>query len=196
MPVAPPVLVNVLILLIVVATGVALITRRVGVPYTVGLVVAGLGLGAFRLIAAPHLTRELVFSVFLPGLVFEAALRLRFADVRRDLQAIVALAVPGVVLALLLTAVLLVMASRLLPGADGFGWRQGLVFGALIAATDPIAVVALFRSLAAPARLTVLIEAESLLNDGTAIVFFGLIMTATAGGDALFSHLLLEFFRV
>ena len=98
--------------------------------------------------------------------------------------------------ALGLTAVLLVGGSALFDFAQGFSWRQGLVFGALIAATDPIAVVALFRSLAAPSRLTVLMEAESLVNDGTAIVFFGLILSATAGSSVQVPAMILEFVRV
>lgn len=193
---AAPHVQNVLILLILVATIVSLVTRRIGMPYTVGLVLTGLALGAMRVIEAPHLTKELVFAVFLPGLVFEAAYHLRTSDVRQNRRAIVALAIPGVVVAMLLTAGLMVGSSSLLALQEGFGWRQGLVFGSLIAATDPIAVVALFRTVAAPRRLTVLVEGESLLNDGTAIVFFGLILTATAGGGVHLAGLGIEFVRV
>ncbi len=180
-PAAAPHTENIVFLLVAIATGVALLSRWARIPYTVALVVAGLALGALQVVAAPHLTKELVFAVFLPGLLFEAAFHLRFADVRRDGVALVALAIPGVGVALALTAAVLVAASQGLGLSDGFDWRQALVFGSLIAAMDPIAVVALFRSLGAPSRLTTLVEAESLLNDGTAIVFFGLVLAATTG---------------
>ena len=184
---------NIVILLVAIATGVALLARWLRVPYTVALVIAGLALGALHVVVAPHLTRELVFAVFLPGLVFEAAFHLRYAEVKRDAAALVALAIPGVGVSLGLTATVLVVASRALGMADAFDWRQAMVFGALIAATDPIAVVALFRSLGAPARLTMIVEAESLLNDGTAIVFFGLVLAVIAGATASASALLLQF---
>ena len=184
---------NIVILLVAIATGVALLSRWARVPYTVALVVAGLALGALQVVAAPHLTKELVFAVFLPGLVFEAAFHLRYADVKRDGIALVALAIPGVGVALALTAVVLVAASKTFGLVDAFDWRQALVFGSLIAATDPIAVVALFRSLGAPSRLTTLVEAESLLNDGTAIVFFGLILAATTGAAVSAPALVLKF---
>jgi CPA1 family monovalent cation:H+ antiporter len=191
-PVAPQTE-NIVIILIAIATGVALASRWLRVPYTVALVVAGLTLGTLHAVEAPHLTRELVFALFLPGLVFEAAFHLRYQDVRRDAVPVIALAIPGVGIVLTVTAAALVAGSRTLGMTDGLGWRQALVFGSLIAATDPIAVVALFRSLGAPPRLTMLMEAESLLNDGTAIVCFGLVLAATAGAPIGAATLLLRF---
>jgi CPA1 family monovalent cation:H+ antiporter len=187
---------NIAVLLGAIATGVALVSRWIRVPYTVALVIAGLVLGALHVVTPPHLTRELLFALFLPGLVFEAAYHLRYGEVKRNGMAVVALAVPGVVVALLVTAALLVASSRMFSIGGGIGWPQALVFGALIAGTDPIAVVALFRSLGAPARLSMLLEAESLLNDGTAIVVFGLILTATAGAGVSFSALVIDFASV
>lgn len=172
---------NVLILLVVIATAVALVTRRVPVPYTVALVVTGMVLGAFHVIDAPHLTKPLLFAVFLPGLVFEAAFQLAWTDLRRDGVAITALAVPGVVASIALTATVLMLLRHWVGPDVAFGWRQALVFGAVVAATDPIAVVSLVRSLGAPKRLAVLLEAESLLNDGTAIVLLALVLTAVRG---------------
>ncbi|MGH7522947.1 MAG: cation:proton antiporter [Gemmatimonadales bacterium] len=188
-----PHIANIVILLIAIATGVALASRWLRVPYTVALVVAGLALGTLHAVAAPHLTKDLVFAIFLPGLVFEAAFHLRYDDVRRDAASVIALAIPGVGIVLALTAVALVGGSKVLGIIDAFGWREALVFGSLIAATDPIAVVALFRSLGAPPRLTMLMEAESLLNDGTAIVCFGLVVAATAGAPIGAATLLLTF---
>jgi CPA1 family monovalent cation:H+ antiporter len=169
-----------LVLLFVAASVVALAAQRFRVPYTVALVLAGLGLGAVKQSMAIHLTKETLYSVFLPGLIFEAAYHLDFAEFRRSVRAIFALAVPGVIVAIGATAWLLVMVSRLPGSVTGFGWREALVFSALIAATDPIAVVALFKSLGAPKRLGVLTEGESLINDGTAIVLFSIIYSAAS----------------
>ena len=185
-----------LVLLFVVATMVALVARRLRLPYTVALVLAGLALGGLHALDPPHLTEELLFSVFLPGLLFEAAFHVDASHLRRNLVAIVALAVPGVVASIALTAVLLLpLAARLPPVAD-FDWRTALVFGALISATDPIAVVALFKSLGTPRRLGLLLEGESLLNDGTAIVFFTLALGLVAGSRVEPQRLALEFVRV
>ncbi len=178
---------SVLILLLIVAMAVAVAAERLRVPYTVSLVLAGLLLGGLHVMNAPHLTKELLFSVFLPGLVFEAAFHLEYQDFRRHLMGTLALAVPGVAASIALTALILVLASPALGAAGSFTWGPALVFGSLIAATDPIAVVALFRSLGAPQRLSALLEGESLLNDGTSIVIFGLIVggaTATVAGVA------------
>jgi CPA1 family monovalent cation:H+ antiporter len=177
------------VLLFLVATVVALAARRVRVPYTVALVVAGLVLGATGALDAPPLTQELLFTLFLPGLLFEAAFHLEVRDFWRDRLTLTALAVPGVVAAMALIAVALVPAMRLVgvPGATtaGLGRPAVLLFAALISATDPVAVVALFRTLAAPRRLSVLVEGESLLNDGTAIIFFTLALGALAGPVSL-----------
>ncbi|MEP7326637.1 MAG: cation:proton antiporter, partial [Gemmatimonadota bacterium] len=158
------------LVLFIVATAVALLARRLRLPYTVALVVAGLLLGQLHAFPAPHLTHDLLFKVFLPGLIFEAAFHFDLGHFRRDQALIMSLAVPGVLAATLLTAAILVPAAQLLPLTDSITWKHALVFGALIAATDPIAVVGLFRSLGAPPRLGALLEGESLLNDGTAIV--------------------------
>ena len=184
------------VMLFAVATAVALVARWIKVPYTVALVVAGLVLGSARVIDPPHLTKELLYAVFLPGLVFEAAFHLDAQKFWQNKLAIHALAIPGVAAAIGLTAILLQPVASALHFVDGFGMRHALVFAALIAATDPIAVVALFKSLGAPKRLTVLVEGESLLNDGTAVVFFTLILGAVTGGSFSVGGALLDFVRV
>ncbi len=171
------------IVLFCVATTVALAVRRFRVPYTVALVLAGLGLGAAQLIAAPHLTKELLFAVFLPGLLFEAAFHLKAERLRENTKSILLLAVPGVVAAIAVTGAMTAWSVRGLSVDLTFTLSHGLVFGALIAATDPIAVIALFRSLHVPSRLALLVEGESLLNDGTAVVFFSLILGVIVGGS-------------
>ncbi len=187
---------NVLIVMVVIATAVAIVARRLAFPYTVGLVVAGVALGSLNVLQAPHLTHDLLFGVFLPGLVFEAAYQMPYSEFRKNKLAILSLAVPGVAAGIALTAALLVaLAGALLPDAN-FGWRSALVFGGAVAATDPIAVVALLRTMAAPARLNLLLEGESLLNDGTGIVFFSLIVALTAGAAISVGGVVLQFVEV
>ena len=160
--------------MLLIVTLVAVVTRRFRVPYTVALVVAGLilSLGARLDIG---ITPQLILTLFLPPLVFEAAFHLPLRDLRRDRTTIILLAVPGVLLAMAAVGGALAMAGGLsLPAA--------LVFGALIAATDPVAVLAIFRKLGIPKRLEVLLEAESLFNDGTAIVLFNLALAGALSG--------------
>jgi CPA1 family monovalent cation:H+ antiporter len=184
------------VLLFVVATAVAIAARRLRLPYTVALVLAGLALGAVHLFEPPNLTKELLYAVFLPGLLFEAAFHLEFRDFWRNRAALVALAVPGVTASVALTALLLEQMTRTLGLGEGFGWGYALVFGSLIAATDPIAVVGMFKSLGAPRRLSVLLEGESLLNDGTAIVLFALALDFTSGNSVSAPGMVVEFFRI
>jgi len=184
------------VLLFVIATAVAIGVRRWRIPYTVALVLAGLGLGWAHAFEAPPLRKELLFSVFLPGLVFEAAFHIEFRQFWRNRLAIVSLAVPGVVAATALTALVLTPVAGGLHFAEGFNWHYALVFGALISATDPIAVVPIFRNLRVPQRLSVLLEGESLLNDGTAIVFFTLSLGLVAGTQVSAGGLALDFFTI
>jgi len=190
-----------LLLLFLIASGVAIAARRLHLPYTVSLVLVGLGLGALQLFKAPELTKEILFMVFLPGLIFEAAFNMRFTNLWRDRLAILSLVIPGVAISIGLTATLLVLATTAFHHLLGtylqpIGWGLALIFGAAVAATDPISVVALLRQLGMPPRLTLLLEGESLLNDGTAIVFFGLVLsfiTHQVNGPA---SLFIEFGRV
>ena len=184
------------ILLFLVATAVAIAVRRLYVPYTVALVVAGLLVGAWHLFPAPHLTRELLYSAFLPGLLFEAAFHLQFDEFWRNRLTIGALAVPGVVASTALIAVLLAPAVHSAGALTGFSWHQALVFGALISATDPIAVVSLFRTMGAPHRLTTLLDSESLLNDGTSIVFFTLALSLVSGAAGRPGAIAAEFLSI
>jgi CPA1 family monovalent cation:H+ antiporter len=156
--------------LLLVVSLVAIAVRRLRVPYTVALVLVGL-LITFGQSSQFDLTPELILALFVPPLVFEAAFHLEFKRLRDTLLPILVLAVPGV---LLTTAIVGVTVSA----GVGLPLTSGLVFGALIAATDPVAVVALFRALGAPKSLTVLVEGESLFNDGTAIVVFNVMLAA------------------
>lgn len=185
-----------LLVLFAVATFVAILARRLRMPYTVALVVAGLVLGTSRLFTPPHLTKELLYAVFLPGLVFEAAFHLDAKRFWQNKYAITGLAVPGVLVAIGLTAGLLTGLGGVLHLAEGFAFAHALVFAAMIVATDPIAVVGLFKSLGAPKRLAVIVEGESLVNDGTAVVIFSLVLAAVSGGHVTALGGVAEFVRV
>jgi CPA1 family monovalent cation:H+ antiporter len=187
---------TILILLFSVAVAVAIAVRQLHVPYTVALVLTGLALGILKLFTPPHLTKELLFSVFLPGLLFEAAFHIEFREFWRNRFAIASLAVPGVAAAVALTTVILRPVVSTLHLEQDFTWQYALVFGALIAATDPIAVVAVFRSLGVPRRLSVLLDGESLLNDGTAIVLFTMSLSLVTGADATGWQLTTDFLKI
>jgi len=186
----------VFILLFVVATVVAIAVQRLAVPYTVALVITGLVLGLLHAFEAPHLTKALLFNVFLPGLLFEAAFHIEFKQFWRNRLAITSLALPGVVAAVALTVVILTPVVNGLHFVQGFTWEHALVFGALISATDPIAVVAIFKNLGVPRRLAVLLDGESLLNDGVAIVIFTLSQALVTGTEVTAGGLILEFIKI
>lgn len=154
---------------------VAIAVRRLRIPYTVALVLVGLAL-ALQPPLRVEVRPDLILGLLVPPLVFEAAFHIRLRDLRSQLSTILLLAVPGVVLTTLLVGGLVSLAAPLrLPSA--------LIFGALMSATDPVAVVALFRTLGVSRRLSTLIEGESLLNDGTAIVVFNIVLAVALTGQ-------------
>ena len=171
--------------LLLIASLVAIATRRFRLPYTVGLVLIGLSmpwlvrifnltnvLGDFD----PAQSSEIILYLLVPPLIFEAAFHIRMEDLRRDFWLILLLAVPGVIVTML-------MVGGIVHYGTGMLIKTAMVFGALIAATDPVAVVALFRRLGVPRRLQVLLEGESLFNDGTAIVMFNLVVDIALAGS-------------
>jgi monovalent cation:H+ antiporter, CPA1 family len=156
---------------------VAMIARRLALPYTVGLVATGFALALARLKLDLSLTHDVVFEVILPPLLFDAAIRIPWRALRRDLAPILALSTIGVVIGA--GAV-----SAGLIGILGWSLAPALAFGALIAATDPIAVVALLREAGVTGRLALIVESESLLNDGVAALLFALVVSAFGAGAA------------
>lgn len=184
------------IILFSIASLVAIAVRRTPIPYTVALVIVGLAAGQIGVMSPPALTKELLFSLFLPGLVFEAAYNMHVAELRSSWRAVTVLAVPGVIVSIGLVAAVLLGAFRILGPSQPIDWRTCVVFAALVAATDPIAVVALFRQLGVPARLTTLVEAESLFNDGTSIVFLSLVLTFVSANNPSVGALSLQFLGV
>lgn len=159
------------VLLVLLATVVALVARRVALPYSVALVLAGLAIAIFVPGKRIEVTPELILAVLIPGLVFEASYKIDIAELRRTFGFVAILAAPGV----LITAAVVAIVVPLFTDLDT---PQAFVLGAIISATDPVAVVALFKRVGAPSRLATLVDAESLLNDGTGVVLFAIAIAA------------------
>ncbi|MFT4580777.1 MAG: CPA1 family monovalent cation:H+ antiporter [Gammaproteobacteria bacterium] len=182
-------LVLVVMALLAISMVAASLTRNLPIPYTVFLVMLGMllsslagsvpGLGALKEF---HLTPDLVFFIFLPALIFESALNLDARRLLSDIAPIFILAVPALVIstAIIGLGIWLYLDLNLI---------LALLFGALISATDPVAVVALFKELGAPARLNTLVEGESLFNDATAIVLFNILLGIAVAGNFVASDI-------
>ena len=171
--------VQVLILLLV-AAFVAMGARRFRLPYTLALVVAGLVLGGLHLnvLADVELNADLLLLLLLPALLFEAAFHIDLREFRRNIAPIFTLAVPGVVLATAAAALFVYLGLGRTGLVPGFGWREAWLFAAVIAATDPVSVLALFKEFGVAKRLYLVVEGESLLNDGVAVVMFVIVTGA------------------
>ncbi len=164
------------VFILLIASLVAIVSRRLKINYSVGLVVAGIAIAFLPRGVELPLTRDLIFNIFLPPLVFEAAMQLNWKPFWRDLPVTGALAFPGVVIAALIVA-------AGMHFAIGWEWLGAALFGVLIAATDPVAVIATFKEIGVERRLSGMVESESLLNDGTAAVGFALLMVVVNGGS-------------
>jgi CPA1 family monovalent cation:H+ antiporter len=165
---------NGILLLLLVAAVVAMVSRRLRLPYSVGLVAAGMILALLPFTPRVNLTRELIFDGLLPPLIFEAAFYLNWSELRREMPVVLTLATAGVAASGAVTAA----GMHYLAGWE---WPGAVVFGCLIAATDPVSVIATFRDAKAHGRLRLLIESESLLNDGTAAVAFSAAVLFSTG---------------
>ena len=173
-----------LVLLLVAASAISVLSKNLRIPYTAALVVGGILLGLVHLPnlepltpgQRPHwLTPDVILIVFLPALVFEGSIKLNIRDLFRDSIPLLVLANLGVVLAMMVT-------GFLVHWTIGLPILTALLFGAIISATDPISVLAIFRDLNMSKRLSVLVEGESLLNDGTAAALFQIMLAADLGG--------------
>ncbi len=177
--------------LLTVAVMILPLAKRLNIPYTVMLAAIGIVIGLLAHMAPDDLsqgqisdmlhalhqmeiTSEVVFFVFLPALVFESALAI---DVRRlvdDLAPILMLAIIGLLISTM-------VAGLAIYGVSGQSLLVCLLLGAIVSATDPVAVVAIFKDLGAPKRLAILVEGESLFNDATAIVAFTILSSMILG---------------
>jgi len=173
-------------LLLIVAAIMAMLTRRVGLPYSTGLVAAGILISFLPNRPQFPLTRELIFDVLLPPLVFEAALQLDWKRFRHELPLTLTLAFIGVIGA---SAFVTVGMHWLL----GWSWLGAALFAVLISATDPVAVIATFKELRGPKRLNMVVESESLLNDGVAAVAFAVLAAIASGAAPSASQVIPQF---
>jgi len=190
------------IIILSLAAVVAIITRRIRLPYTVALVLAGLALSFIAIPFKIDLSSELILSILVPPLIFEATLNLHWEILRKYLSPILLLALAGTLMGTVIVGFLVTVAERTLVPELDVAAIAAFAFGALISATDPVAVIALFRNLGVSKRLAVLVEGESLFNDAVAIVLFNLALTASlalSGNDRgafTISTAVFEFFRV
>ncbi len=181
----PASIIEFLLWLLIAASLIALVTTRLKIPYTVALVAGGFAIDLFHLPItkvfgetgqAHFLTPEIILILFLPALLFESGININIRQLRENLIPILLLAVIGVLIAAMIT-------GYALHWVIGVPVLSALLFGALISATDPISVIALFKNLGVSKRLAVIIESESLFNDGTSIVIFQIILAGIAGGE-------------
>jgi Na+/H+ antiporter len=177
----------VLISLLVAVAGLAAAARAVDVPYPVVLVVGGLVLGFIPGLPDVQLEPELVIVIFLPPLLYSAAFFANLHDLKRDMRSISLLAI-GLVLATM--CVVAIVAHALV---DGLPWAAAFALGAIVAPTDPVAATTVARRLAVPRRIVSIIEGESLVNDGTALVAYRVAVAAALGGSFSIWHAGLEF---
>ncbi len=173
------------LLLLIAAAVVGLLAKRLRVPDVIALVLVGVGLAAIGGFPAIGLEPQVVLQVFLPILLFEAALAADVGRLRRDLVPVATLAGPGLLISV-------GVAGLLLHAGLGLPLPLALLLGAMLAATDTIAVIASFRRVRAPQRLATLVESESLFNDGTALVAFTTLLAVVLQGSFDPSRGLLE----
>lgn len=164
-------------LLLAVTTAVALACERLRLQYTIGLLLAGLGLALLPLRIEVPLSKDFIYTFLLPPLVFEAALRLSWPRLRHELPVILMLAGPG----LIASALLLATGTHWIAG---WSWTAAGLFGTLISATDPVAVIATFDEARVRGRVDLLVRAESLVNDGTAATAFSIVLAIALGAPA------------
>ena len=173
-----------LLWLLIAASVIAVIAKRIGIPYTVALVLGGLLLSVVHLpaLAPLHqgnrpdwLTPDVILTLFLPALLFEGSLKIELRHIRTDIVALLLLANLGVLVATLVTGLVIYYAV-------GMSLIVALLFGSMVSATDPISVLSIFKEVAVDERLSVLVEGESLLNDGTAVALFQILLASAIGG--------------
>ncbi len=180
-----------LLVVFMIAGGVGVFFAKVGrFPYTVALLLAGLGVSITRTVfGIPlfdiQLSHDLILLVLLPPLLFEGAATTDLESFRRNLPHILTLSVAGLILSI-------VFLGAIGQFAFGFPILISLIFAAMILPTDPVSVLALFDELGAPERLSTLVEGESLVNDGTGVVIFSALfaIVQSAGPNTELPNLL------
>jgi len=179
-----------LILVGALATVLGLVSKRARlVPYPVVLAAAGVVIGLLPGGQLGHLGANVILLAFVPGLIFEAALTLDLPELRRRVLSVGLLATAGVAL----TVVLIGTLTHLVLGLS---WASGILLGAILAATDPIAVVTLMRQMKAPSGLSAILEGESLFNDGTGVAVFTAVLATILSGAPSIGDASLRFVEI
>ena len=167
---------EILVLLLISCT-VGVLVKYIRFPYTIALVLVGLFVGLANLLPEIKLTQDIVFFLILPPLLFEGAINTELENFRSNFKPILALATLGVL-------VCVVVVGYLLNYFLGIPLLLALLFGAMITPTDPVSVLATFKTLGVPKRLSTIVEGESILNDGTGVVIFSIILEMIRVGEA------------
>jgi monovalent cation:H+ antiporter, CPA1 family len=169
-------LVNQLAWLLLGVALVGMLARRVRVPYAVALVLCGLAVRSLHLVGVPQLQPGLVLFVFLPPLLFDAAFRFEADQLRAVARPILLLAIPG-------TFVTALVVGALVAAPLGLPLGAALLFGSIVAATDPVAVVAVFQRLGVSRRLVAIADGESMVNDGVAVTLYAAFLGLASGAS-------------
>src|SRR3954467_14443036 len=164
-------------LLLFAATGLAVLARRLRIPYPILLVIGGLLLGLIPGLPQVALPPDLVFLLFLPPILFGAGYFTSIRDFKANLRAISLLAVGLVVTT---TVVVAVVVHALVPD---LGWAPAFALGAIVAPPDAVAATAIFQRLGVPRRVVAILEGESLVNDATALVLYRAAVGVAIGGS-------------
>jgi CPA1 family monovalent cation:H+ antiporter len=179
--VSPSFAIQFLLWMLIAASLIAVVSARLRIPYTVALVLGGIALGSIHLATVQEfirqkpewLTPDVGLVIFLPALLFEGSLKFQIRRLRENSVPILLLAIVGVIASTLIT-------GYAVHWSLGFPLLVALLFGAITAATDPISVLAIFRSMTVSKRLSTIVEGESLFNDGTAAVLYTILLAAIA----------------
>jgi len=161
--------------ILIIVSIVSVVMRWLRMPYTLGLIIAGLIISVLEMDIGLRLTPELLLTIFLPGLLFEASMKIDTEILFRNIKSLGLFAIFGLLLSVLST-------GGLFHFFLSVPWSISFLFAAMIAPTDPIAVLAIFKKQNVSRSLGVLVEGESLFNDGTGIVIFRIILGLVLSG--------------
>ncbi|RLI76988.1 Na+/H+ antiporter [Archaeoglobales archaeon] len=179
---------EILILLLISCT-VGVLVKYIRFPYTIALVLVGLFVGLANLLPEIKLTQDIVFFLILPPLLFEGAINTELENFKSNFKPILALATLGVF-------VCVVVIGYLINYLTDIPLLLALLFGAMITPTDPVSVLATFKTLSVPKKLSTIVEGESILNDGTGVVIFSIVLEMTRVGKANIITAIADFFVV
>jgi len=174
-----------LILLFSIAAIIAVLMKYIKFPYAITLVIVGLFIG-FLGISGIELSKDIIFFLFLPPLLFEGAINIEFSKLKENLRPIIMLAFPGMIAGIFAVGLLV-------SWLTGIPLVFALLFGAIIMPTDPVSVLAVFKELGVPKKLKMIVEGESLFNDGTSVVMFTAILAIISTGAFSVQNTILYF---